>query len=51
MPKLIAATIIAKEPEKYGFRWVPRPEPIDWATVTVPSSGLMEALSTAWWQE
>ncbi|MGH7573018.1 MAG: lytic transglycosylase domain-containing protein, partial [Gemmatimonadota bacterium] len=28
VPKLIAATIIAKEPEKYGFRWTGRVEPI-----------------------
>lgn len=38
VPKLIAATIIAKEPEKYGFRWVGKAEPVGWATVTVPSS-------------
>lgn len=45
VPKLIAATIIAKEPEKYGFRWVSRVEPIDWATVTVPSSTDLDVIA------
>jgi membrane-bound lytic murein transglycosylase D len=45
VPKLIAATIIAKEPEKYGFRWVPRSESIEWATVTVPSSTDLDVIA------
>jgi membrane-bound lytic murein transglycosylase D len=45
VPKLIAATIIAKEPEKYGFRWVPRPESIEWTTVTVPSSTDLDVIA------
>ncbi len=45
VPKLIAATIIAKEPEKYGFRWVGRAEPIGWATVTVPSSTDLDVIA------
>jgi membrane-bound lytic murein transglycosylase D len=38
VPKLIAATIIAKEPEEYGFYDVPYLDPIEWETVTVPTS-------------
>jgi membrane-bound lytic murein transglycosylase D len=45
VPKLIAATIIAKEPEKFGFRWVPRAESIEWATVTVPSSTDLDVIA------
>lgn len=45
VPKLIAATIIAKEPEKYGFRWIPRAEPVEWATVTVPSSTDLDVIA------
>lgn len=45
VPKLIAATIIAKEPEKYGFRWVPRAESIEWTTVTVPSSTDLDVIA------
>lgn len=45
VPKLIAATIIAKEPEKYGFRWVPRPESIEWTTVTVPTSTDLDVIA------
>ncbi|HKY61531.1 MAG TPA: transglycosylase SLT domain-containing protein, partial [Gemmatimonadota bacterium] len=45
VPKLIAATIIAKEPEKYGFRWVPRSEAIEWTTVRVPSSTDLDVIA------
>jgi membrane-bound lytic murein transglycosylase D len=45
VPKLIAATIIAKEPEKYGFRWVPRSESIEWTTVSVPSSTDLDVIA------
>ena len=38
VPKLIAATLIAKEPEKYGFYAIPYLEPVEWETVTVPTS-------------
>ena len=38
VPKLIAATIIAKEPERYGFYAVPYLEPVEWQTITVPTS-------------
>lgn len=38
VPKLIAATIIAKEPERYGFGQVPYLQPVEWETVTVPTS-------------
>lgn len=45
VPKLIAATIIAKEPQKYGFRWVGRGEPVEWARVTVPSSTDLDVIA------
>lgn len=38
VPKLIAATLIAKEPELYGFYAVPYLEPVEWETITVPTS-------------
>ncbi len=38
VPKLIAATIIAKDPEAYGFYDVPYLDPMEWETVTVPTS-------------
>ena len=38
VPKLIAATIIAKDPESYGFYDVPYLDPTEWETVTVPTS-------------
>ena len=38
VPKLIAATLIAKEPELYGFYGVPYLEPVELETVTVPTS-------------
>ncbi len=47
VPKLIAATIIAKEPGKYGFSDVPYLEPIDWETVTVPTSTDLDVIARA----
>ncbi|HEY7471499.1 MAG TPA: LysM peptidoglycan-binding domain-containing protein [Gemmatimonadota bacterium] len=38
VPKLIAATLIAKEPERYGFYAVPYLEEVEWETITVPTS-------------
>jgi membrane-bound lytic murein transglycosylase D len=38
VPKLIAATLIAKEPERYGFYAVPYLSAVEWETITVPTS-------------
>lgn len=45
VPKLIAATLIAKEPEKYGFEHVHHLEPLEWETVTVPTSTDLEVIA------
>jgi len=47
VPKLLAATIIAKEPERYGFADVPYLEPVEWETVTVPTSTDLEVIAGA----
>lgn len=47
VPKLIAATIIAKEPERYGFQDVPRFPPIEWEFVTVPTSTDLDVIAAA----
>ena len=47
VPKLIAATIIAKEPEKYGFYDVPYLSPVEWETVTVPTTTDLEVVAEA----
>ena len=47
VPKLIAATIIAKQPEKYGFRNVDYLEPVDWAKVTVPTPTDLDVIAEA----
>jgi len=47
VPKLIAATIIAKEPEKYGFYDVPYLDPVEWETVTVPTSTDLDVVARA----
>jgi len=47
VPKLIAATLIAKEPERYGFYAVPYLEPVEWETVTVPTSTDLEVIARA----
>ncbi len=36
VPKLIAALLIAKNPEKYGFSGITYHEPVSWETVNVP---------------
>ena len=36
VPKLIAALLIAKNPEKYGFTGINYHEPVSWETVNVP---------------
>jgi membrane-bound lytic murein transglycosylase D len=45
VPKLIAATIIAKEPEKYGFYDIPYLEEVEWETVTVPTTTDLEVIA------
>ncbi|HUP00599.1 MAG TPA: transglycosylase SLT domain-containing protein [Gemmatimonadota bacterium] len=47
VPKLIAATIIAKQPEKYGFRDIYYLEPIEWAKITVPTSTDLDVIAAA----
>lgn len=45
VPKLIAATIIAKQPEKHGFGGIRYSEPNSWATVVVPTSTDLEIVA------
>ncbi|CAN5778086.1 hypothetical protein BH20GEM1_BH20GEM1_17200 [soil metagenome] len=47
VPKLIAATLIAKEPERYGFYAIPYLEPVEWETVTVPTSSDLSVIAGA----
>ncbi|CAN5338448.1 hypothetical protein BH18GEM1_BH18GEM1_21450 [soil metagenome] len=47
VPKLIAATIIAKQPEKYGFQRVDYLEPVEWEEVTVPTSTDLDVVAEA----
>ncbi len=47
VPKLIAATIIAKEPESYGFYGVPYLAPVEWEKVTVPTSTDLSVVARA----
>ena len=45
VPKLIAAIIIAKEPEKYGFTNVPYEEPLQYDTLEVGPGFSLDALA------
>ena len=45
VPKLIAAIIIAKNPEKYGFTNVQRIRPLEYATMKVPPGISLDALA------
>ena len=47
VPKLIAATLIAKQPERYGFTHVHYLPPIEWETVTVPTSTDLQVVADA----
>jgi membrane-bound lytic murein transglycosylase D len=47
VPKLIAAIIIAKEPEKYGFDNVKYEAPLDYETVEVPRWTSIKAVALA----
>ena len=45
VPKLLAAMLIAKEPEKYGFTDIEYHEPLAYDTVTVPSATDLEIVA------
>ena len=45
VPKLLAAMLIAKEPEKYGFSDIAYAEPLDFDMVTVPSATDLEIVA------
>ncbi len=45
LPKLLAALIIAKEPEKYGFTDLDYHDPISYETVKLPSSTDLEVVA------
>lgn len=47
VPKLIAATLMAKEPERYGFGHVAYLEPVEWENVTVPTSTDLDVVARA----
>ncbi len=47
VPKLIAAIIIAKEPEKYGFTNINYAPPLEYDTVEVPRWTALEAVTAA----
>ncbi|MCX8021176.1 MAG: transglycosylase SLT domain-containing protein [Syntrophorhabdaceae bacterium] len=47
IPKLIAAAIIAKEPEKYGFGSIKYDQPIKFQEVAVPPATPLEAIAKA----
>ena len=45
VPKLLAATIVAKQPTRYGFGAVPYLEPARWAKVLVPAGTDLDAVA------
>ncbi|MDX1661584.1 MAG: LysM peptidoglycan-binding domain-containing protein, partial [Gemmatimonadota bacterium] len=47
VPKLIAATLMAKEPGKYGFGHVAYLDPVRWEQVTVPTSTDLDVVASA----
>jgi len=47
VPKLIAAIMIAREPEKYGFADIPYQDPLEYETVLVPRWTSLQAVSVA----
>lgn len=47
VPKLIAAIMIAREPEKYGFADIPYQDPMEYETVLVPRWTSLQAVSVA----
>ena len=47
VPKLIAAALIAKEPEKYGFNEIPYYPPLSYEEVTLPGSVELKEVAAA----
>jgi membrane-bound lytic murein transglycosylase D len=47
LPKLLAALLIAKEPEKYGFSALNYLPPLEFETVTVPTTTDLEVIASA----
>lgn len=47
VPKFLAAVLIAKEPEKYGFYNIEYEEPVEYAVVTVPGGTDLHAVAKA----
>jgi membrane-bound lytic murein transglycosylase D len=45
VPKLLAAIIIAKNPEKFGFSGIPQIRPLEYATLKVPPGLSLDALA------
>ena len=45
VPKLLAAMLIAKQPEKYGFTDIDYADPLEFDTVTVPSATDLEIVA------
>jgi membrane-bound lytic murein transglycosylase D len=45
VPKIIAAALISKNPEKYGFTDIPFEEPLAWTEVRVPSGVDLKTVS------
>jgi membrane-bound lytic murein transglycosylase D len=46
VPKLIAAIIIARNPEKYGFSDIPYKKPQEYETISIPGGVNLEAVAT-----
>jgi len=47
VPQLIAAIMIAKDPEKYGFGGIDYAEPLDYETIRVPRGTQLKAVAVA----
>ena len=45
VPKMIAAALIAKNPEKYGFKGIEYDPPLEWDEVVLPSGTSLEAVA------
>jgi hypothetical protein len=47
VPQMIAATIIAKNPEKYGFKGIPYQQPLKYDTIKITESTSLQAAAVA----